>query len=92
MAKKQSHTKKYKRQTKKKSNKRHRRNRKSHHRNTKRHMNMRGGFAGCGADNITEPGFNVPAYGKAPGLNIPDTKVALGSADKIKIDHPMVNQ
>ena len=77
--------------TKKKSNKRQRHNRKSQ-RNTKRRMTMRGGFAGCGADNITEPGFNVPAYGKAPGLNIPDTKVALGSADKIKIDHPMVNQ
>ena len=93
MARKQSRTKKYKRQTKKKSNKRHRRNRKSHRNTqTRRRMNMRGGFAGCGADNITELGFNVPAYGKAPGLNIPDTKVALGSADKIKIDHPMVNQ
>ena len=94
MAKKQSRTKKYKRQTKKKSKKYQRRNKKTNHRNTqtRRRMNMRGGFAGCGADNITEPGFNVPAYGKAPGLNIPDTKVALGSADKIKIDHPMVNQ
>ena len=91
MARKQSRSKKYKRQTKKKSNKRQRHNRKSQ-RNTKRRMTMRGGFAGCGADNITEPGFNVPAYGKAPGLNIPDTKVALGRSDTVKIDHPMVNQ
>ena len=94
MAKRQSHSKKYKRQTKKKSSKRQRRNKKTNHRKnqTKRRMTMHGGFAGCGADNITEPGINIPAYGKAPGLNIPDTKVALVSTDKMKIDHPMVNQ
>ena len=51
---------------------------------------MRGGFVACNDKVITEPGFNVPAFGKAPGLSIPDTKVALRSSDQVKVDHPMV--
>jgi hypothetical protein len=63
-------------------------------RKTKRHRtsrkNMRGGFVACNDRMVTEPGFNVPVFGKAPGLSIPDTKVALGSSDAVKVDHPMV--
>jgi hypothetical protein len=51
---------------------------------------MRGGFIACNDKVITEPGFNVPSFGKAPGLSIPDTKVALGSSNQVKVDHPMV--
>ena len=63
-------------------------------RKTKRHRtsrkNMRGGFVACNDKIITEPGFNVPVFGKAPGLSIPDTKVPFGSSDTVKVDHPMV--
>ena len=94
MARQQSRSKKQKRHTKKQSKKLRGRSIKSWRKtNTKtRHYKMRGGFTACADNTITEPGFNVPAYGKAPGLNIPDTKVALGSGNKMKIDHPMVNQ
>ena len=53
-------------------------------------ISMRGGFVSCNDKVITEPGFNVPAFGKAPGLSIPDSKVAIGSSDQVKVDHPMV--
>lgn len=72
------------RATKKKTATRHRKHRRSSMKN------MLGGFVACNDKVITEPGFNVPVFGKAPGLSIPDTKVALGSSDVVKVDHPMV--
>ena len=90
MAKRQSRSRKQKRHTKK--NKTASCGCKKNVRKTRRagRKSMRGGFIACNDKVITEPGFNVPAFGKAPGLCIPDSKVAMGSSDQVKVDHPMV--
>ena len=96
MARRQSRSRKQKRYTKKKKtsscvcNKNVKITRRAFSKRNTRRKTMRGGFVACNDKVITEPGFNVPAFGKAPGLSIPDTKVALRSSDQVKVDHPMV--
>ena len=52
--------------------------------------NIVGGYYTCNDKIITEPGFNIPVYGKASGLNIKESKVFLNSSNQFKINHPAI--
>jgi len=51
---------------------------------------MRGGYVSCNDRVITEPGFEIPVLGKAPGLSISESKIAMSSSNLQKTEHPMI--
>ena len=81
---------KYTKKQHKNTRTKHKRKYKISRRNNSKRNKMHGGFISCNNKVITEPGFNVPPYNKAPGLNIADSKVALDTSNQVKIDHPMI--
>ena len=51
---------------------------------------MKGGYVSCNDKLITEPGFQIPVLGRAPGLSIPESKIVMSSSNMKKIEHPMI--